>query len=307
MNSAIGYARVVFGALLLTAMPGSAGEAGKAAGVSGDGRKKPLVLFVGDSITAGKPTGQPDYKPTDPNEDPLLKEGAYGYYEAMVEATRGTNVSLRFAKMASGGQGVTGWIGVACKQVLEKRHRDFKEMPAYLVVQDYITGKTPDELKSIEEAFRLMHAQAVKAGDVKLVWSTVVTDPRGSSGLKAADADVKATTELILKLAGELKVPVIRLDIAWSRFVEYSKDKTPAKDWILTSFGRYSDGVHPGKVGAFFQAVVVARELGIPAEKFDETVPALGMDKAQAAEIKKLVYSWEEPTVISLPARQERE
>lgn len=265
---------------------------------------KALVLFVGDSITAGKPTGQPDYKPTAAAATtPGLKEGRYGYVEALVEATVGKEIPYRFSKLGNGGQAITGWIGTACRQVLEKRHSSVKEMPAFLVVQDYFTAGDEKAAGELEQALRRMAKEAEKAGSVRLVWSTVTTDPRGASGLKALDEKVKATNEIILKIAGESKVPVVRLDTAWARYEEFIKARNPIRDWVLTMRGKLADGVHPGKVGALFQALVFARELGIPAELFDETVPAIGLPAAQAAEIKKLVYAWEEPTVVPLPEK----
>lgn len=109
---------------------------------------------------------------------------------------------------------------------------------------------------------------------------------------------VKSANDAILQVAGETKTPVVRLDIAWERYLGAFGKRTPARNWQLTNHGSYFDGVHPGKLGAFFQALVFARELGIPAEKFDETSPVLGVEKTQAAEIKALVYSWSEPTVV---------
>ncbi len=263
--------------------------------------KRTFVLFVGDSITNGSPTGQPGYKPSETAVPAGLKAGSYGYVEALVEATVGGDAPYRFHKLGSGGQAITGWIGTSCRQVLEKRHRSVKEMPAILVVQDYLTVKDDEGKKHLAEALRKMAGYAAKAGAVRLVWSTAVTDPKGSSGLKASDEAVKATNELILKVAEEMKVPVVRLDIAWARYVEFAKDKANARDWILTRCGKLADGVHPGTVGSLFQALVFARELGIPAEQFDQAAPALGVEKPMAAEIEKLVYSWKEPTVVPLP------
>lgn len=271
---------------------------------AGEEEKKPLVVFVGDSITNGRPTGRPDYKPSEAAAPAGLKAGHYGYVEALVEATVGGDAPYRFYKLGSGGQAITGWIGTACRQILESRNRSVKEMPAILVVQDYLVTADEESQKKLEEALRKMAGYAAKAGDVRLVWSTVVTDPQGSSGLKKSDADVKATNEVILKVAEEMKVPVVRLDIAWARYVEFTKGKANARDWVLTRRGKIADGVHPGTVGALFQALVFARELGIPAEAFDETAPALGVEKAMAAEIEKLVYSWTEPTVVPRPAEK---
>ncbi len=269
--------------------------------------RKPLVLFVGDSITAGKPTGRPDYKPDDSLAASAgLKEGAYGYFEALVEATKGQDIPFSLKKLGNGGQAITGWIGTTCRQVLEKRHSIAKELPAILVVQDYIAVKDEEGKKALEEALRAMAGQARKAG-VKLIWSTVATDPRGSSGLKASDEDVRATNELILRVAKEQNVPVVRLDMAWARYEEFARDREPARDWILTMRGKIADGVHPGTVGALFQALVFARELGIPAEKFDEKAQTLGVKPGQAAEIKKLVYSWTEPTAVSSAAAKDPE
>lgn len=261
--------------------------------------EKPILLFVGDSITVGKPTGHPEYEPSIPNIEPKLKKGAYGYFEALVEATRDKDLAMRFEKLGNGGQGLTGWIGLTCKKVLTHRHADFNTLPATLIVQDYITGKSPEELKDIETALREMHALSVKAGTVRLVWSTVATDPKGSSGLKAPDDRVAATNEVILKVAKELAVPVVRLDLAWARYIEFTKDKTPVRDWILTNQVHINDGVHPGKVGAFFQALVFARELGISAKQFNENAPALGLPNEQAVELKNWVYGWKDEKVIS--------
>jgi hypothetical protein len=216
----------------------------------------------------------------------------------LVEATRKSGAPYRFEKLGSGGQAITGWIGTACRQVLEKRNRAVGEMPAILVVQDYITGKTPEALKEIEAALRDMAGRAGKVPGLKLVWSTATTDPKGTSGLKADDEDVEATNQVMLKLAEEVKVPVVRLDAAWKQYLEFAEGKTPLRDWILTLQGKIADGVHPGTVGALFQALVFARELGLPAEQFDEAAPALGVKPEQAAEIKKLVYSWKTPTVV---------
>lgn len=265
------------------------------------GEKLPLIYFVGDSITNGKPSGQPEYKPTVPNESPQLKESNYGYFEALVEATRGKSIPFQFDKFGSGGKSIVNTLGIVSKKILENRIKDLNELPAMLIIQDYVSGNS-EELEAIENALRKMQAQAIKAGKIQLVWSTVVTDPKGSSGLKCSDEDVKTVNELITKVGKELNVPVIRLDIAWARYIEYTKDKNPAKDWILTRRGNISDGVHPGIVGSFFQALVFARELGIPYEKFDETVPALALPKEQAKEIKDLVYSWKEaPVALMTP------
>jgi hypothetical protein len=258
--------------------------------------KLPLIFFVGDSITNGKPTGQPEYKPTAPNEFPQLKEGSYGYFEALVEATRGKTIPFRLDKFGSGGQSIVNSLGTVSRQILESRYNGLNEMPAMLIIQDYVSGKS-ENIDAIETALRNMNAQAIKAGKIQLVWSTVVTDPKGSSGLKYSDEEVKTVNELIIKVSKELNVPVIRLDIAWARYIDYTKNKNPEKDWVLTRTVSASDGVHLGKVGSLFQALIFARELGIPYKEFDETVAALALPKEQSKEIKDLVYSWKEPPV----------
>jgi len=262
---------------------------------------KPLILFVGDSITSGTPSAQTTYRPSAAGlaAKADLEEGNYGYYDALVEATASKDVPFRFRKIGLRGQALTGSLGLACRQVLERRHRTLKELPAYLIVQDYFIAQD-GSLEELDKALRQL-AEAANKARVKIVFSTVTTDPRGSSPLKAKDEDVQRTNALILKTAKEVDVPVVRLDLAWERYEKFAKGKEPARDWILTNVGKRADGVHPGPVGALLQALVFARELGIPPGKFDETIPELGVPEEQAVALKKLVYSWVDPTVIPLP------
>ncbi len=268
--------------------------------------EKPLVVFVGDSITAGRPTGNPDYKPPDPPPAAHLAAGSYGYFEALVEATRAADVPFRFAKLGNGGQAITGWIGMTCRQVLEKRNAGVKELPAILIVQDFL--RTPDEAAraKLTEALRAMAELSKKQG-VQLVWiaATIEKLPGATWAGGIEKEHIDATNEVMLTLGKELGVPVIRMDTAWERWREWTKDKEPAAKWRLTQRGKIFDGVHPGLTGSLFFALVIARELGIPAEQFDEAAPALGLDKAQAAEIKKFVYGWPEPPL--LPQRKKDE
>jgi len=162
---------------------------------------------------------------------------------------------------------------------------------AFLIVQDYITVGDDKAAGELEQALRRMVKEAEKAGSVRLVWSTAVTDPRGSSGLKAADERVKATNELILRVAGEAKVPVVRLDTAWrgttihqSEGADSRLDSHAARE----DCGRGSSG-HGGRAvpGAGIRAGAGIRRRCLM-RRCDAGVPA-----AQAAEIKKLVYSWD--------------
>ncbi len=265
-------------------------------------------MFVGDSITTATPSALPEYKPSKRVVHDDLQEGRFGYFEALVESTAAKDIPLRLRKTGNRGQALTGALGRECRQILERRHRTLKEMPAYLVVQDYyvIRKDDPEAAQKAVQLDKTIRELAELAGkvDVKLVLSTVATDPRGSSPLKAKDEDVRHTNEIILKTAKELKLPVVRLDVAWERYETFAKGKEPARDWILTMHGKLADGVHPGPVGSLLQGLVFARELGIPAEKFDETVAALGIPKTQAAAIKEFVYSWKEPTIVPHKARE---
>jgi hypothetical protein len=272
---------------------------------------KPLAIFVGDSITMATPSASPDYLPSRGAVHEDLHAGRFGYFEALVESTAAKESPLRLRKAGNRGQALAEALGRECRQILERRHRTVKELPAYLVVQDYsvIRKDDPEAAQKAAQWEKVVRelAQLAAQAKVTLILSTVATDPRGSSSLKAKDEHVQHTNELILKTAKELKLPVVRLDVAWDRYDRFARGKEPAKDWILTQRGKLADGVHPGPVGALFQALVFARELGIPAEQFDVTVEALAIPKMQAADIKKLVYSWREPTVIPLPAAKRDE
>ncbi|MBA4388514.1 MAG: hypothetical protein C0404_11070 [Verrucomicrobia bacterium] len=152
----------------------------------------------------------------------------------------------------------------------------------------------------ITNAISRVIQSAKKSPETRVVLSTVTIEPGGTWSAKVSAESVKAANDAILKIAGEARVPVIRLDVAWERYLGAFGNRTPAMKWRLTEHGSYYDGVHPGKLGALFQALVFARELGIPPEKFDETSPALDVDKAVAAELKRFVYSWTEPTLIPM-------
>jgi hypothetical protein len=264
----------------------------------------PLVLFVGDSITAGKPSGNDSYKPSEPAPSARFLAGHYGYVEALWEATREKGVPYRFDKFGNGGQAITGWIGVICRQILERRNPDVREPPAFLIIQDFIRVGTVEgkvtTADDIAKAVASIVASAKKSSpEVKIIVSTPVIEPDGTWSGKISPETIKDTGAVFLKAAEEFKLPVVRLDLAWARYLEAFGKRTPRKAWQLTNHGSYHDGVHPGRVGALFQALVFARELGIPAEKFDETNPQLGVEKAQAAEIKAFVYGWTDPTVVA--------
>ncbi len=274
-------------------------SAALAAGAAARAQEKPLVVFVGDSITAGRPTGNPDYKPPEPPPAAHLAAGSYGYFEALVEATRTADVPFRFGKLGNGGQAITGWIGTTCRQVLEKRSASVKELPAILIVQDFLS--TPDEAAraKLTEALRAMAELSKKQG-VQLVWITATIEklPGATWAGRIEKEHIDATNEVMLALGKELGVPVIRMDTAWERWREWTKDKEPAAKWRLTQRGKLFDGVHPGLTGSLFFALVIARELGIAAGQFDEAAPALGIDKDPAAETKKFVYGWTEPPLL---------
>lgn len=262
----------------------------------------PLVLFVGDSITAGAPTGNAGYKPSQPAPSARFLAGRYGYVEALWEATREKGVPYRFDKFGNGGQPITGWIGATCRQVLEKRNGGINETPAYLVIQDFICVGTVDgkvtTANDIVKAVGSIVESAKKSQGTRIILSTPVMEPGGTWSRKVSPEAIRDSDAAFLKAAEEFKLPVVRLDRAWARYLEAFGERTPRKDWQLTNHGSYCDGVHPGKIGALFQALVFARELGIPAGQFDETNPQLGVEKAQAAEIKAFVYGWTEPTVV---------
>jgi hypothetical protein len=251
--------------------------------------KKPLLLFVGDSVTVG------------------WKAKSYSYVNALYEATRG-KLPFRVDKVCSGGQGLAGkYNGIkgGCQKILEGRSSLGKDLPAYLVVQDFESLSTPELLKEQEQAIRDIAGWAAKSPEVRMIMSTVATEPNGIWVKQFRPEDIKATNEATLKAAKELKIPVVRLDLAWERWAEFTKDKNPALDWRLTGGpgARYYDGVHPGKVGILFQALVFAREFGVPPEDFDENAPSLlELPKEMTAEVKKFVYSWTEPTVVPQPA-----
>jgi hypothetical protein len=274
------------------------------------GSDKPLVVFVGDSVTAGRPTGREDYVPSDAAVPSGLAAGSYGYVEALVEGTLSTDVPYRFQKLGSGGQALTGWIGICCRRILGKRDRVVKELPALLVVQDNYYPPDDEAKQKLRDTLGELAGLAATAG-VRLAWCTVGIEPGGTFVRKTKLSDVDAVNELFMEEGKKHSVPVIRLDIAWKRYLERFKDRQPARDWWLTRHGKLFDGAHPGRVGAYFQALVFARELGIPPEKFDQTAPALAMEKSQADEIKAFVYSWKDPTVLALenvrqPAKGEK-
>ncbi len=261
---------------------------------SAKGKEENLkVLFVGDSITAGKPTGFPDYAPVDP-PTPRFKNGCYGYVEALLEATRKKQHRFNFDKHGAGGQAITKAIGVTLRQILEKRNRSINYLPDILVVQDFNIGSSPEARQGIAEAMKRIAGWAKKQPAVRLVFSTVTLETRsGTSGhSKYNMEDCAATNEVIVKTAKEIGIPLIRLDLAWQRFKEFAQGKEPIGKWLLTSRGKIFDGIHPGRMGSYFMALVMARELGIPAEHFDENAPVLGVEPAQARSIKTLVYSW---------------
>lgn len=265
---------------------------------------KPLVLFVGDSITASRPTGNPDYKVPAGAPSARMADGNFGYFEALYEATAAKNVPYRFDKLGNGGQPLDGWIGRTCRKVLERRSKEVGERPAVLVVQDYDVAANPEEAGKRSDEMRAIVAAAAGDPKVTVVFSTVVIEPGGTMSSRNKPEDVEATNRAMLKTCEELKVPIVRLDLAWARYMEAFKDRKPAMEWKLTGRpgGRYFDGVHPGKTGAFFQALVFARELGIPADRIDENAAAIGLPAEQASEIKKFVYGWKEPTALPPPS-----
>ena len=288
----------------LTVSTVMAAEARSPAAAQPPGQQRPLVLFVGDSITAGTPTGNAGYEPSEPAPSSRFLAGRYGYVEALWEATRETGVPYRFDKLGNGGQPITGWIGNMCRQVLEGRNRDISEPPAYLVVQDFVgvgtvDGKTTTE-DDIVKAVGSIVESARKSRGTKIILSTPVMEPGGTWSGKVPPDAIKDSGAAFLKAAERFKLPVVRLDRAWERYLAAFGKRTPSKDWQLTNRGSSYDGVHPGKVGALFQALVFARELGIPAEQFDEANPQLGVEKAQAAEIEAFVYGWTDPTVVAV-------
>jgi len=290
-------------AALLVCPMASAGESAPAAG--GGDKSKPLAIFVGDSITVGTNVEAAGlkYKLPDPLPTPRFTAGRYSYVEALYEATR-AKPAFRIDKNCSGGQGISGQysgLKIACRQIFEKRWADVKELPAFLVLQDFEVQTTDADRKANGDALREIAAMAAKVPQVKFVASTVATEPGGMWSATFKPEDIKATNETLIKTAEELKLPLIRLDTAWERYFEFAKDKKPAAAWRLTQVGKLYDGVHPGPVGILFQALVFARELGVPAEGFDENAASLGLPKEQTAEIKKFVYSWKEPTVVPLP------
>lgn len=268
--------------------------------------KKPLVLIIGDSVSVG--AGRPDYKKSadfTPRIGRAKGDGpGYGYVEALCEATFDQDVPCRFDKLAAGGMSISGkYAGLkgSFRSIFEKRHKDIKELPAILIYQDFQCMRTPEEIAAHKAAIKEIHEWSKKEPTVRLVFSTVAWESGGTFSKGYPDEDLRKSNEATLEVTRELGIPVIRLDQAWERYREHIKDRKDSFKLMITFQGKYMDGVHPGRIGQFFQAVVFARELGIPAEKFNEKAKVLDVDPELAADIEKFVYSWTEPTVVKQP------
>jgi len=284
------------GTLLMLLMPlARAGEKGPAPPADDD--KRPLVLFIGDSLSVGG-RGHPNQE----------KYPRWSYVEAIKVLAEGKG-PYRFEKRAAGGQSICGKyrsLYYASRNVTVggKRSKPVEGL-AFIVFQDSATGHKPTP-EEYEAALREIVGFVEKRPGVRLVLCTTAFERLSEKKADLAEA-WKKVNEVMRKLAEEKKLGLIRQDIYWQRYIDwYLAKKLPLKEekhWRLT--GTRIDSVHPGPTGSIFMAMQIARELGIPADKLDLDHPDLPIEKARAEAIRDFVYSWTEPTVVPLPGAKE--
>lgn len=256
--------------------------------------KRPLVMFIGDSLSAGGKS-HPDAQ----------KFPTWSYVEAMKVLTEKTNCVYRFDKRAAGGNSICGQFAGLMgffKNVTGNGKEPAPEGLSVIVFQDSATlhKPAPDEY---EAALRKAVEYVEKKPDVKLVICTTAFEGR-KDGDELQEAWKKINV-VFRRVAEEKKLPVIPLDISWPRYIEWYKAKklplAQEKNWRIT--GERMDTVHPGHLGAIFMAINIARELGIPPEQLDIENSDLGADKTMVKEIRDFVYSWKEPPALALPEK----
>ncbi len=279
--------------LLATALPIlSAAYAGENDPPPKAGDTRPLVMFIGDSLSVGG-KGHPDPK----------KYPRWSYVEA-IKVLAEKDGPYRFDKRAAGGQSICGKYTSLYRSLKNvalggKRSKPVEGL-AFIVFQDSATGHKPGP-EEYEKALREMIGFVEKRPDVKLVLCTTAFERAGKKRKELVDA-WNRVNKVMLKIAEEKKLGIIRQDIYWQRYIDwYLAKKLPLKEekhWRLT--GQIIDSVHPGPAGSIFMAMQIARDLGIPAEKLDIENPDLPIDKEKTRQIRDFVYSWTEPTVVPM-------
>jgi len=281
-----------FAATLALASTAFGGEAPKEPPAGG--AEKPLVMFIGDSLTVGG-KNHPDAK----------KYPQWSYAEA-IKVLAGKNGPYRFDKRCAGGNSICGqYPGLLgfFKNVTGNGKEPAPTGLSMIVFQDSATDHMPPP-DEYEKALRDCLALVEKKPGVKLVLCTTAFEGRKEDD-KLQEA-WKKVNAVMRKVAEEKKLGVIALDVSWPRYIEWYKAKklplSEEKKWRIT--GERIDTVHPGLTGSVFMAMNIARELGIPKDKLDIENPDLPIDKAMTAEIRDFVYSWKEPTVVPLPGSE---
>jgi hypothetical protein len=248
-----------------------------------DADKKPLVLFLGDSLTVGSQS-HPD----------KARFPFWSYAEA-IQMLAGTNSPYRFEKRAMGGNSICGqYPGLKAffKKVCGGGRESAPEGLRYIIFQDSAVDHRPlpDEY---EQALRECLGFVEKVPGVRVILCTTAFE-----GRKEGDALQEAWNKVnvvMRNVAEEKKLGMIELDVFWPRYITWYKGKklplSEEKKWRITGI----DTVHPQHVGAIFLAMIIARELGIPPEALDIENPDLMADKAMLSEIRAFVYSWKEP------------
>lgn len=265
------------------------------------GDERPLVMFIGDSLTVGS-AGHPDQD----------KFPRWSYVDALRVMTDQSG-TYRYDTRAAGGSSISGpyrALHYFAKGVtVGSRNRKPIEGIAFIVLQDSgmpLKDVVPDHMKpdAYESALREIIGFVEQRPGVKLILCTTAFERRPAGD---ATSDVwHKVNRVMLKLAKERTeiTGVIRQDIYWQRYVDwYLTKKLPTKQerlWRLTGNGGHFDTVHPGMTGSVFVAMQMARELGIPAEKLNLDHPDLPISKSMAVEICDFVYAWKEPTIVPL-------
>lgn len=259
--------------------------------------ERPLVMFIGDSLSVG---GR-----NHPNQEEYPR---WSYVEA-IKVLAEKDGPYRFDKRAAGGNSICGahrgLYRSAQSITIGSRNQDPVPGLAIIVFQDSATGHkpSPDEY---EPALRDIVGFVEKRPGVRLVLCTTAFERRQDrwkeedrDGLGAAWHKIN---EVMLKIANEKRLALIRQDIYWQRYINWylAKNLPPLeeKKWRLTGEGL--DTVHPGPCGSVFMAIQIARDLGIPAESLDVDNPDLPISKEMAVQIRDFVYSWSEPTAVSV-------
>jgi hypothetical protein len=286
------YAVLLSAALAIAVVPsGRASEAPSGGPAPASDDKRPLVMFIGDSVTVGTKSH--------PNAE---KYPRWSYVEALRVLTD-KHGPYRYDKRCGGGQSICGsyrgLYGMAKGVTLGVRNTKPPEGLAFIVFQDSAVGHMPAP-EEYEPPLREIVGFAEQRPGVQLILSTTAFERRKEGNeLSAAWNKIN---ELVLKVAGEKKLGVIRQDIFWQRYIDwYTAKGLPAKEerkWRITGNEGVMDTVHPGATGAVFLAMVMARDLDVPADKLEVDSPDLPIPKEQAAEIRDFVYSWKEPTVL---------